>query len=54
MKIALIGYGRMGQAIEQLALDRGHQIVAKVSEDSDDSEAYMVPYYGTCDCGKKH
>ena len=28
MKIALIGYGKMGQAIERLALERGHEIVA--------------------------
>lgn len=30
MKIALLGYGRMGQTIERLALDRGDQIVLKV------------------------
>ena len=28
MKIALIGYGKMGKAIEQIALNRGHQIVS--------------------------
>ena len=28
MKIALIGYGKMGKTIEQIALQRGHQIVA--------------------------
>jgi 4-hydroxy-tetrahydrodipicolinate reductase len=27
MKIALLGYGRMGKAIEKFALDRGHEIV---------------------------
>jgi 4-hydroxy-tetrahydrodipicolinate reductase len=26
MKIALIGYGKMGQAIEKIALERGHEI----------------------------
>lgn len=31
MKIALIGYGKMGQAIEEIALRRGHSIVLKVS-----------------------
>ncbi len=31
MKIALLGYGKMGQAIEQIALQRGHEIVCKVS-----------------------
>jgi 4-hydroxy-tetrahydrodipicolinate reductase len=31
MKIALIGYGKMGKVIERVALERGHQIVAKVN-----------------------
>ena len=30
MKIALIGYGKMGKTIEQIALIRGHQIVSIV------------------------
>jgi len=30
MRIALFGYGKMGRMIEQLALSRGHQIVAKI------------------------
>lgn len=34
MKIALLGYGRMGQAIEQIAINRGHDIVIKTSKDS--------------------
>lgn len=29
MKIALLGYGRMGQAIEKIAIERGHEIVIK-------------------------
>ena len=29
MKIALLGYGRMGKAIEKIALQRGHEIVIK-------------------------
>ncbi|MBE9490198.1 MAG: 4-hydroxy-tetrahydrodipicolinate reductase [Bacteroidetes bacterium] len=32
MKIALFGYGKMGKAIEQVALQRGHNIVLKVDE----------------------
>ena len=28
MKIALIGYGKMGHMIEQIALARGHEIVS--------------------------
>jgi 4-hydroxy-tetrahydrodipicolinate reductase len=34
MKIALIGYGKMGKAIEEIALSRGHQVVLKVSVDN--------------------
>ncbi len=30
MKIALIGYGKMGKAIEEIALERGHQIVLTI------------------------
>ena len=32
MKIALLGYGKMGRIIEQFALDRGHEIVLKIDE----------------------
>jgi 4-hydroxy-tetrahydrodipicolinate reductase len=31
MKIALLGYGKMGKAIEAIALERGHEIVLTVS-----------------------
>ncbi|MCK8481442.1 4-hydroxy-tetrahydrodipicolinate reductase [Psychroserpens algicola] len=31
MNIALLGYGKMGKAIEKIAVDRGHQIILKVS-----------------------
>jgi 4-hydroxy-tetrahydrodipicolinate reductase len=34
MKIALIGYGKMGHAIEEIALERGHVIVLKISIDN--------------------
>lgn len=34
MKIALIGYGKMGHIIEQVALARGHQIVARIDIDN--------------------
>ncbi|MBN9351976.1 MAG: 4-hydroxy-tetrahydrodipicolinate reductase [Chitinophagaceae bacterium] len=30
MKIALIGYGKMGKAIEQIAIQQGHEIVLKI------------------------
>ena len=28
MKIAIIGYGKMGKVIEQIALSRNHKIIA--------------------------
>lgn len=34
MKIALIGYGKMGKAIEEIALQRGHEIVLKIDIDN--------------------
>ena len=34
MKIALIGYGKMGKAIESVALSRGHSIVLKITADN--------------------
>ena len=34
MKIALLGYGRMGKTIEQVALQKGHEIVLKVDENT--------------------
>ncbi|NJB85743.1 4-hydroxy-tetrahydrodipicolinate reductase [Lewinella marina] len=34
MKIVLLGYGKMGRYIEQLALQAGHQVVLRVDEDN--------------------
>ncbi len=34
MKIALIGYGKMGKAIEEIALGKGHEIVLKIDVDN--------------------
>ncbi len=31
MKITLIGYGKMGRAIEEIAVQKGHQVVLKIS-----------------------
>ena len=31
MNIALIGYGRMGKAIEEILIERGHEVVLKIS-----------------------
>ncbi|WKW45377.1 4-hydroxy-tetrahydrodipicolinate reductase [Myroides sp. JBRI-B21084] len=35
MKIALLGYGKMGKEIEKIALERGHEIVLKKTEFND-------------------
>lgn len=43
MKIALIGYGKMGHMIEQIAIARGHEIVSIIDIDNQDdfeSEAF--------------
>lgn len=33
MKIALLGYGKMGKTIERLAKERGHEILFRINED---------------------
>ena len=43
MKIALIGYGKMGKEIEQIAIGRGHQIVSIIdlsNQEDFSSEAF--------------
>jgi 4-hydroxy-tetrahydrodipicolinate reductase len=34
MKLALIGYGKMGKAIEEIALQRGHKVCLKIDIDT--------------------
>ena len=34
MKIALLGYGKMGKVIEQIALERGHEIVLRKDQNN--------------------
>ncbi len=34
MKIALIGYGKMGKTIERMALEQGHEVVLKIDIDN--------------------
>ena len=38
MKIALLGYGKMGRTIEKLALDKGHSIVFKSTHNSSEGD----------------
>ncbi|TVZ17418.1 4-hydroxy-tetrahydrodipicolinate reductase [Maribacter sp. MAR_2009_72] len=35
MRIALFGYGKMGKMIEQIALSRGHEIAARIDENTE-------------------
>lgn len=36
MKIALIGYGKMGKAIEEILLEKGHEVVLRISSGTTD------------------
>jgi len=47
MKIALIGYGKMGRMIEQIALDRGHEIVSII--DIDNQQDFDSPEFRSAD-----
>ena len=47
MKIALIGYGKMGKMIEQIALSRGHEIVSII--DVDNQEEFESPAFASAD-----
>ena len=35
MKIILLGYGKMGHEVEKIALQRGHEILAKIDNEND-------------------
>ncbi len=47
MKIALIGYGKMGKMIEQIALSRGHEIVSII--DIDNQEEFESKAFASAD-----
>lgn len=47
MKIALIGYGKMGKMIEQIALSRGHEIVSII--DIDNRDDFDSPQFASAD-----
>ncbi|RYD51447.1 MAG: 4-hydroxy-tetrahydrodipicolinate reductase [Sphingobacteriales bacterium] len=47
MNIALIGYGKMGQAIERLALSRGHQITTRIT--AENRAAFEAPEFAAAD-----
>ncbi|MCU0450378.1 MAG: 4-hydroxy-tetrahydrodipicolinate reductase [Bernardetiaceae bacterium] len=43
MRIALIGYGKMGQMLEKIAEERGHQITHRISIDNPQDLALVQP-----------
>ena len=47
MKIALIGYGKMGHMIEQIARERGHEIVSII--DIDNAEDFQSEAFASAD-----
>lgn len=47
MKIALIGYGKMGKEIEKIALGRGHEIVSII--DVNNQEEFNSPAFKSAD-----
>ena len=47
MKIALIGYGKMGKMIEQIALSRGHEIVSII--DINNQQDFDSPEFASAD-----
>lgn len=47
IKIALIGYGKMGKMIEQIAIDRGHEIVSII--DVNNQEDFDSPEFASAD-----
>ncbi len=47
MKIALIGYGKMGHEIEKIALERGHEVVCTI--DLHEAEKFDSPAFSSAD-----
>ncbi len=47
MKIALIGYGKMGHEIERIALSRGHDVVCRI--DIDNMQDFDSPAFRSAD-----
>lgn len=47
MKIALIGYGKMGRMIEEISISRGHEIVSII--DIDNQDEFSSPAFASAD-----
>ena len=46
MRIAIVGYGKMGKVIEEIAIERGHEISAKISSSNKEEIRNL---HGKCD-----
>lgn len=42
MKIALLGYGKMGKTIEKIAIERGHEVVLRITENIKDQDLSLA------------
>ncbi len=42
LKIALLGYGKMGKEVESIALERGHSIFCKIDNNANESEIQLM------------
>ncbi|MCQ2201359.1 MAG: 4-hydroxy-tetrahydrodipicolinate reductase [Bacteroidales bacterium] len=49
MKIAIIGYGKMGRTIEQIALQRGHEVVAKIDVNIENTDTFDSENFAKAD-----
>ena len=49
MKIALIGYGKMGRIIETLALEKGDEIVVRIDETNAENLSEQLQRRRCCD-----
>ena len=48
MRLLLVGYGKMGRLVEQLALERGSEIASRIDEGTGDwSVNYWLSYHPT-------
>lgn len=61
MKLAILGYGKMGRAIERMAVNRGHEVYLKINSSNKDeltakklSEADVIIEFSTPALAVKH
>ena len=52
MKIALLGYGKMGKIIERIALQNDHEIVAKINNEDDWKQFENSAKTNSCSCSQ--